>query len=111
MTERLTLQLCPWSQKRGPLHYASPKLFADETPAPVLDHGRGRTKTGQLWPMSATTPAPPAVDYAYARDRRAERSSAHLERVASCRSTVIQLSRAGRQGPGEIRLLLGELLP
>jgi transposase len=28
---------------------ASPKLFADETTAPVLDPGRGRTKTGQLW--------------------------------------------------------------
>jgi hypothetical protein len=27
----------------------SDKLFADETTAPVLDPGRGRTKTGQLW--------------------------------------------------------------
>jgi hypothetical protein len=27
----------------------SPKLFADETTVPVLDPGRGRTKTGQLW--------------------------------------------------------------
>jgi len=35
---------------------ASTKLFADETTAPVLDPGRGRTKTGQLW--------------AYARDDR-----------------------------------------
>jgi len=35
---------------------ASPKLFADETTAPVLDPGRGKTKTGQLW--------------AYARDDR-----------------------------------------
>ena len=34
----------------------SGKLFADETTAPVLDPGRGRTKTGQLW--------------AYARDDR-----------------------------------------
>src|SRR5215204_2641064 len=35
---------------------ASAKLFADETTAPVLDPGRGRTKTGQL--------------FAYARDGR-----------------------------------------
>ncbi|MBM3559305.1 MAG: IS66 family transposase, partial [Alphaproteobacteria bacterium] len=35
---------------------ASAKLFADETTAPVLDPGRGRTRTGQLW--------------AYARDDR-----------------------------------------
>jgi len=30
---------------------ASPKLFADETRAPVLDPGRGRTKTGRLWAL------------------------------------------------------------
>src|SRR6202000_2859676 len=30
---------------------SSVKLFADETTAPVLDPGRGRTKTGQLGPM------------------------------------------------------------
>jgi transposase len=27
----------------------APKLFADEATAPVLDPGRGKTKTGQLW--------------------------------------------------------------
>src|SRR4051794_27896342 len=30
-----------------------PRLFADETTAPVLDPGRGRTKTGQLWAYAA----------------------------------------------------------
>jgi len=34
---------------------AAGKLFADETTAPVLDPGRGRTKTGQLWAYSSTT--------------------------------------------------------
>ena len=33
---------------------ASSKLFADETTAPVLDPGRGRTKTGQLWAYVGT---------------------------------------------------------
>jgi hypothetical protein len=28
---------------------ASPKLFTDETRAPVLDPGRGKVKPGQLW--------------------------------------------------------------
>jgi len=28
---------------------SSPKIFADDTPVPVLDPGRGRTKTGRLW--------------------------------------------------------------
>jgi len=62
---------------------ASPKLFADETTAPVLDPGRGRTKTGQLWAYARDDrpwggPAPPAVAYIYAPDRRAERPVAHL---------------------------------
>jgi transposase len=61
----------------------SSKLFADETTAPVLDPGRGRTKTGQLWayarddrPWGGT--GPPGVAYVYAPDRKAERPSAHL---------------------------------
>jgi transposase len=61
----------------------SGKLFADETTAPVLDPGRGRTKTGQLWayarddrPWGGTDP--PGVAYVYAPDRRAERPIAHL---------------------------------
>ena len=59
------------------------KLFADETTARVLDPGRGRTKTGQLWayarddrPWGGTDP--PGVAYVYAPDRKAERPSAHL---------------------------------
>ena len=61
----------------------STKLFADETTAPVLDPGRGRTKTGQLWayarddrPWGGTDP--PGVVYVYAPDRKAERPIAHL---------------------------------
>jgi transposase len=62
---------------------ASAKLFADETTAPVLDPGRGRTKTGQLFayarddrPWGGTDP--PGVAYVYAPDRKAERPIAHL---------------------------------
>src|SRR5437879_10667937 len=29
--------------------FGSAKIFADDTPIPVLDPGRGRTKTGRLW--------------------------------------------------------------
>jgi transposase len=33
-----------------PAHLFGPsKLFADDTPIPVLHPGRGRTKTGRLW--------------------------------------------------------------
>ncbi|HLY57535.1 MAG TPA: IS66 family transposase, partial [Stellaceae bacterium] len=62
---------------------SSPKIFADETTAPVLDPGRGRTKTGQLWayaredrPSGGTDP--PAVAYVYAPDRKSERPQTHL---------------------------------
>lgn len=62
---------------------SSTKLFADETRAPVLDPGRGRTKIGRLWayarddrPWGGTDP--PGVAYVYAPDRKAERPSAHL---------------------------------
>jgi len=62
---------------------ASPKLFADETPAPVLDPGRGRTKTGQLFAYARDDRPwdgsdPPGVVYLYAPDRKAERPIAHL---------------------------------
>ena len=61
-----------------------PRLFADETTAPVLDPGRGRTKTGQLWAYAADDRPwggsdPPGVAYVYAPDRKAERPIAHLE--------------------------------
>jgi transposase len=61
----------------------STKLFADETTAPVLDPGRGRTKTGQLWAYARDDRPwggadPPAVVYVYAPDRKAERPIAHL---------------------------------
>lgn len=62
---------------------ASPKLFADETTAPVLDPGRGKTKTGQLWAYARDDRPwqggdPPGVAYLYAPDRKAERPIAHL---------------------------------
>src|ERR1700724_2459248 len=61
-----------------------PKLFADETTLPVLDPGRGRTKTGQLWAYAADDRPwggsdPPGVAYVYAPDRKAERPIIHLD--------------------------------
>lgn len=61
----------------------SDRLFADETTAPVLDPGRGRTKTGQLWAYARDDRPwggddPPMVAYVYAADRKSERAEAHL---------------------------------
>jgi transposase len=63
--------------------FASTKLFADDTPIPVLDPGRGRTKTGRLWVYTRDDrpwngPDPPAAVYFYSPDRKAERPASHL---------------------------------
>jgi transposase len=65
--------------------FASDHLFADDTPIPVLDPGRGRTKTGRLWVYAREQrpwagPEPPAAIYLFAPDRKAERPASHLER-------------------------------
>jgi transposase len=63
--------------------FASQKLFADDTPIPVLDPGRGRTKTGRLWVYARDDrpwngPDPPAAVYLYSPDRKAARPASHL---------------------------------
>jgi len=63
--------------------FASDHLSADDTPVPVLDPGRGRTKTGRLWVYAREQrgwggPEPPAAAYMFAPDRRAERPASHL---------------------------------
>ena len=90
--------LCDWVGRAAwwlkPLHQrllaqlrASAKLFADETTAPVLDPGRGRTKTGQLWAYARDDGPwaglePPAVAYVYAPDRSAAQVIDHLRGFA-----------------------------
>jgi transposase len=53
---------------------SSPKIAVDETRAPVLDPGRGRTKTGYFWSIARDErpwagPNPPGVAYTYAPGR------------------------------------------
>lgn len=67
--------------------FASQKLFADDTTLPVLEPGRGRTRTGRLWvyarddrPWKGTDP--PAAVYFYSPDRRAMRPAAHLDKFS-----------------------------
>jgi len=59
------------------------KLHADDTPVPVLDPGRGKTKTGRLWTYvrddrPAASKQAPAVLFRYSPDRRGERPRGHL---------------------------------
>lgn len=64
-------ELKPLWHRLRELLLASSKLCVVETPAPVLDPGRGRTKTGYFWALSRDDrpwagPDPPGVVYAYA---------------------------------------------
>ena len=66
---------------------SSPKLFADDTPVPVLDPGRGRTKTGRLWSYARDDrpwqgPLPPAVAYVYSENRQGVHPRSHLAEFA-----------------------------
>jgi transposase len=63
---------------------SSTKLFVDETTAPVLDPGRGRTKKGYFWALARDDRpwqggAPPAVVYSYAPGRRGDYALALLK--------------------------------
>jgi hypothetical protein len=63
------------------------KLHADDTPVPVLEPGRGKTRTGRLWtyvrddrPSGRTDP--PAVLFRYSPDRKGDRARVHLKAFA-----------------------------
>lgn len=62
-------------------------LHADDTPVPVLEPGRGRTKTGRLWTYvrderPAGSDVPPAVWFAYSPDRQGKHPQRHLAHYA-----------------------------
>ena len=62
---------------------SAPVLFADDTTLPVLDPGRGRTKTGRLWcyavdPRTWKGPGHPAAAYIYSQNRKGEHPAEHL---------------------------------
>ena len=71
---------------------SSTKLFMDETTAPVLDPGRGRTKTGYLWALARDDRPwngadPPCVVFHYAPGRAGE----HAERILDGFAGVLQV--------------------
>jgi transposase len=62
----------------------STRLYVDETTAPVLDPGRGKTKTGYLWAVLRDDrgwngPAPPGVVFHYRPGRNGEYAAEILE--------------------------------
>ena len=86
---RAAFALRPVYERLFDILKGSDKLFADETRAPVLDPGRRKTKTGQLWAYARDDrpwggPEPPGVAYVYEPDRKHERPAAHLAGFAGC---------------------------
>jgi len=70
-------ELAPVAERLREILLGSAKIVVDETPAPVLDPGRGRTKTGYFWAIARDDRPwggsdPPAVVYTYAPGRGAE---------------------------------------
>ena len=68
------------------------KLFADETRCPVLDPGRGKTKTGYFWAIACddrpwASLTPPAVIYSYAPGRGGK----HVETLLEGFSGILQV--------------------
>ena len=62
---------------------SAPKVFCDDTPLPVLDWTRRRTRIGRLWCYAVDDrpwqgPTQPAVVYLYAPDRRGRHMREHL---------------------------------
>jgi transposase len=102
-------ELMPLWQRMREILLGSPRLFVDETRAPVLDPGRGRTKTGYFWSIARDDSAwrgdtgPPAVVYTYAPGRGAEHAMTLLagyRGIVQCDGyapykQVVQRGRAG----------------
>jgi transposase len=62
---------------------SAPKVFCDDTPLPVLDRTRRRTRIARLWCYAVDDrpwqgPAPPVVIYRYAEDRTGRHVKEHL---------------------------------
>ncbi|MDR5804761.1 IS66 family transposase [Caballeronia sp. LZ001] len=75
--------LQPLSDALGGYVRAADKIHTDDTPVPVLEPGRGKTRTARLWTYvrddrPAGSRAPPAVWYRYSPDRKGERPREHL---------------------------------
>lgn len=78
------------------LKQGSTRLYVDETTAPVLDPGRGKTKTGYLWAVLRDDrgwggPAPPGVVFHYRPGRKGE----YADEILSGFNGTIQVDAYG----------------
>jgi transposase len=96
------------------LKQGSSRLYVDETTAPVLDPGRGKTKTGYLWAVLRDDrgwngPAPPGVVFHY----RPGRNGDYADEILTGFNGTIQvdayggythLAKPGRKGGKPLKL-------
>lgn len=97
---RLSFLLDPLAQAIRRHAEAGGAVHADDTPVPILDPGRGRTKTGRLWTLVRDERpwngrAPPAAFYLYSPDRKSAHAEALLGR---CRGYLHADGYAGFSG-------------
>lgn len=97
---QMSFLLAPLAETIGRHARAGPAIHADDTPVPVLDPGRGRTKTGRLLTLVRDERpwdgrAPPAAFYLYSPDRKAEHAEALL---GTCRGHLHADGYAGFAG-------------
>jgi transposase len=106
------LELAPLHDRLVSILKASTKLFADETRCPVLDPGRGKTKTGYLWAIARDDRPwggrePPAVAYTYVPGRGAD----HAARLLAGFSGTLQVDGyAGYDRQGDAKRPGGPLV-
>ena len=84
-------EIAPVAARLRKMLLGSARLFADETRVPVLDPGRGRTKTGYFWTIARDDRPwggadPPAVVYSYAPGRGQE----HNDRLLGAYRGIVQ---------------------
>ena len=80
----ITRLATPLAELIGRYVIAATKIHADDTTVPVLDPGRGKTKTGRLWvyvrdDRPAASTDPPAAYYRYTPTREGVHPRAHLK--------------------------------
>jgi transposase len=111
---RAAFHLAPIVDRMAELLKRSSKLFMDETTAPVLDPGRGKTKTGYLLALARDDRPfggadPPGVVFCYAPGR----GGIHAEQMLAGFDGVLQvdgyagynrLEKTDRQGGSPLRL-------
>jgi hypothetical protein len=89
--------LTPLAEAIGKHVRAGETLHADDTPVPVLEPGRGKTRTGRLWTAVRDerpwgSAIPPAAFYQYSPDRTGERAETLL---AGCKGYLHADAYAG----------------